>query len=202
MEDNIDTILLNKTTTFLYNDKPSSWLPSLVTACTVSTYAFWAMFVFPGFRKVPVKLRVPFLPSSKCQTTNVLKLLKGREGKFVDLGSGDGRLVFTAVSLGLQCTGYELNPVLLNWAKTLARWRGLSPTQATFLKQNFWEMETLEKKLLAELSEGARVIVCRFPFPHWPPTCTEGVGLNQVWAYDVMHLNGSLLHYRKLQPCT
>ncbi|XP_018121461.1 ATP synthase subunit C lysine N-methyltransferase isoform X3 [Xenopus laevis] len=184
MEDNIDTILLNKTTTFLYNDKPSSWLPSLVTACTVSTYAFWAMFVFPGFRKVPVKLRV-----------------------------------FTAVSLGLQCTGYELNPVLLNWAKTLARWRGLSPTQATFLKQNFWEvdlsqynnvtvflapcvMETLEKKLLAELSEGARVIVCRFPFPHWPPTCTEGVGLNQVWAYDVMHLNGSLLHYRKLQPCT
>eukprot|EP00079_Xenopus_tropicalis_P011857 XP_002938227.2 PREDICTED: protein FAM173B-like isoform X1 [Xenopus tropicalis] len=219
MEDSIETILQNKTTKFLYSDKPSSWLPCLASGITASIYAFWAVFVFPGIRKVPVSLRVPYLPSCKPQTANILKLLNGREGKFVDLGSGDGRLVFSAVSLGLQCTGYEFNPILINWAKTLAWWRGISPNQATFLKQNFWEvdlsqyknvtvflapnaMETLEKKLSAELPDDARVIVCRFPFTHWPHTCTEGASLDQVWAYDVMRLKGSLLHYRKQQPCT
>eukprot|EP00079_Xenopus_tropicalis_P014141 XP_004910399.1 PREDICTED: protein FAM173B-like isoform X2 [Xenopus tropicalis] len=184
MEDSIETILQNKTTKFLYSDKPSSWLPCLASGITASIYAFWAVFVFPGIRKVPVSLRV-----------------------------------FSAVSLGLQCTGYEFNPILINWAKTLAWWRGISPNQATFLKQNFWEvdlsqyknvtvflapnaMETLEKKLSAELPDDARVIVCRFPFTHWPHTCTEGASLDQVWAYDVMRLKGSLLHYRKQQPCT
>ncbi|XP_016132800.1 protein FAM173B-like [Sinocyclocheilus grahami] len=46
-------------------------------------------------------------------------------------------------------------------------------------------MGVLEEKLLKKLPEDARVIVCRFPFPHWPHSCTAGSGLNQVWAYDV-----------------
>lgn len=48
-----------------------------------------------------------------------------------------------------------------------------------------WQMGVLEEKLLKELPEDARVIVCSFPFPHWPHSCTAGSGLNQVWAYDV-----------------
>uniref|UniRef100_A0A4W5RR92 Uncharacterized protein n=1 Tax=Hucho hucho TaxID=62062 RepID=A0A4W5RR92_9TELE len=35
-------------------------------------------------------------------------------------------------------------------------------------------MEVLEEKLLKELSEDPRVVVCRFPFPHWPHTCSKG----------------------------
>uniref|UniRef100_A0A8K9X8P4 Uncharacterized protein n=1 Tax=Oncorhynchus mykiss TaxID=8022 RepID=A0A8K9X8P4_ONCMY len=50
-------------------------------------------------------------------------------------------------------------------------------------------MEVLEEKLLKELSEDAMVVVCRFPFPHWPHTCSKGSGLDQVWAYDVSTLN-------------
>eukprot|EP00079_Xenopus_tropicalis_P011858 XP_002938228.1 PREDICTED: protein FAM173B-like isoform X3 [Xenopus tropicalis] len=172
MEDSIETILQNKTTKFLYSDKPSSWLPCLASGITASIYAFWAVFVFPGIRKVPVSLRVPYLPSCKPQTANILKLLNGREGKFVDLGSGDGRLV------------------------DLSQYKNVT----VFLAPN--AMETLEKKLSAELPDDARVIVCRFPFTHWPHTCTEGASLDQVWAYDVMRLKGSLLHYRKQQPCT
>ena len=38
-------------------------------------------------------MQVPFLPSGKTQTQNVMKLLRGRRGCLVDLGSGDGRLV-------------------------------------------------------------------------------------------------------------
>lgn len=37
--------------------------------------------------------QVPYLPSSKVQTLNIMKLLEGRAGRLVDLGSGDGRVV-------------------------------------------------------------------------------------------------------------
>ncbi|KAJ1209820.1 hypothetical protein NDU88_005192 [Pleurodeles waltl] len=170
------------------------------------------MFVLPGFRKIPFKLKVPYLPSGRVQCENVMKLLKGRQGRLVDLGSGDGRLVLTAASMGLQCTGYELNPILLLFAKTQARWRGISHGQATFVNKDFWMadmssfnnvtiflapnvMGPLEQKLSTELPEDARVIACRFPFPNWPPTCSEGSGLDQVWAYDMKSMKKkALLH--------
>lgn len=38
-------------------------------------------------------VQVPYLPSSRTQTQNVMKLLHGRAGSLADLGSGDGRLV-------------------------------------------------------------------------------------------------------------
>lgn len=38
-------------------------------------------------------VQVPYLPSSKDQTLNTMKLLEGRTGRLADLGSGDGRLV-------------------------------------------------------------------------------------------------------------
>ncbi|KAG8456594.1 hypothetical protein GDO86_002392 [Hymenochirus boettgeri] len=207
-------ILLNKTTKFLYDDKSNHRLSWLVSGITASVYGLWAMFVFPGFRKVPWRLKVPYLPSSTTQTDNVINLLRGRKGKLVDLGSGDGRLVFGAAPLGFQCTGYELNPILITWAKTKALLLGISHNQATFVKKNFWEvdlsqynnvtaflapgvMETLEDKLIAELRDDARVIVCRFPCPRWIPTCSEGVGLDQVWAYDIMHLKKSFLPKKK-----
>jgi len=38
-------------------------------------------------------VQVPYLPSSRTQTQNVMKLLHGRAGCLADLGSGDGRLV-------------------------------------------------------------------------------------------------------------
>ncbi|MEE6458312.1 hypothetical protein FKM82_000249 [Ascaphus truei] len=138
MEDNIDMILYNKTTKLILSDETNSRLPWLASGLLASVYGMWAMFVLPGFRKVPWKLKVPFVPSSKSQTANVMKLLKGRNGRLVDLGSGDGRLVFAAVSMGLQSRGYELNPILVTYAKTQAWWRGISQNQATFVRQDIW----------------------------------------------------------------
>ncbi|XP_073440404.1 ATP synthase subunit C lysine N-methyltransferase-like isoform X3 [Dendrobates tinctorius] len=113
--------------------------------------------------------------------------------------------VFTTASMGFHSTGYELNPILLNWAKVMAYRRGISRQQAIFLKQDFWAadlskysnvtvflapgvVETLKKKLADELPDDARVIVCRFPLIGWSPTCTEGTGLDQVWAYDMANV--------------
>lgn len=205
MEDNIDILLLFKRKTFLAKNDQIPNLSWIVSGAVASAYGLWAMLVLPGFRKVPFKFKVPYLPSGRVQCENGMKLLKGRRGRLVDLGSGDGRLVLAAASMGFHCTGYELNPILLLYAKTQARWRGISHGQATFVNEDFWMadmscynnvtiflapsvMEPLEHKLSSELPEDARVIVCRFPFPNWPPSCSEGSGLDQVWAYDMKSL--------------
>lgn len=52
------------------------------------------------------------------------------------------------------------------------------------------QMLPLERKLELELEGGARVIACRFPFPHWTPDHTAGEGVDTVWAYDVDSLRG------------
>ncbi|XP_016369142.1 protein FAM173B-like [Sinocyclocheilus rhinocerous] len=173
----------------------------LIGSAFAGVYRLWAMFCMPGLR-VPFRLKVPFLPSTKEQTLNVIKLLEGRKGHLADLGSGDGRLAFAAPSMGFQCTGFEINSMLLACSRSKAWWRGVPHTDIHFVKQDFWKtdlskyrnvavflapavMGVLEEKLLKKLPEDARVIVCRFPFPHWPHSCTAGSGLNQVWAYDV-----------------
>ncbi|XP_038826920.1 ATP synthase subunit C lysine N-methyltransferase-like [Salvelinus namaycush] len=110
--------------------------------------------------------------------------------------------ILTGAVVGFQCTGFEINSMLQTYPRDRAWWRGKTYTKANFVSKDFWKtdlsrynnvtvfmapavMEVLEKKLLKELSEDARVVVCRFHFPHWPHNCSKGAGLNQVWAYDV-----------------
>lgn len=75
---------------------------------------------------------MPYQPSSPRQVANALALLRGRAGKTVDLGSGDGRLVRAGSWRGLGCPG---------WAKgrdggcTHGEGEGETPTQ---LLPGFW----------------------------------------------------------------
>ncbi|XP_041915733.1 adenine nucleotide translocase lysine N-methyltransferase-like [Alosa sapidissima] len=198
MEDNIEVLLQDHTPRF----RNSSHLTLAIGTVFTGVYGIWAMFVLPGFRRVPIRLKVPFMPSPEQQTQNVLKLLKGRRGQLADLGSGDGRLVLGAHTMGFQCTGYEINPMLLAYSRARVWWRGIPSTHIRFLNQDFWKtdmskyqnvtvflapavMEQLEQKLRAELPPNARVVVCCFPFPNWLPSCAQGAGLEQVWAYDM-----------------
>ncbi|MEQ2258726.1 hypothetical protein XENORESO_001536, partial [Xenotaenia resolanae] len=152
---------------------------------------------------------VPYLPSSKDQAQNVMKLLEGRRGRLADLGAGDGRLVFAASSVGFQCTGFEINSVLVAYARTKAYWRGIPSSQAVFVKKDLWKtdlcsynnvtaflapgvMEVLGEKLLKELPQDALVISCRFPFPNWPQKSTVGSGLDQTFAYEISSVRSHL----------
>ncbi|KAI1900145.1 hypothetical protein AGOR_G00047000 [Albula goreensis] len=201
MEDTIEVILQDRDRELL-RPQTSPTLAGLAGALLAGLYGLWTMFALPGFRKVPIRLKVPYLPSSVAQTNNVMKLLEGREGPLADLGSGDGRLVLAACSMGMQCTGFEINSLLLAYSRCRALWRGVAPSQAQFINSDFWKtdlsryrnvtvflapgvMEVLEEKLLKELPCGARVVACRFPFPSWAPSASEGSGLDQVWAYDI-----------------
>ncbi|KAM9372409.1 adenine nucleotide translocase lysine N-methyltransferase [Phaethornis superciliosus] len=177
-------------------------LLELAVASGVAAWATWALLLMPGFRRVPLRLQVPYQPSSPQQVVNTLALLRDRSGKTVDLGSGDGRLVVEAYKQGLRPSiGYELNPWLLGLSNYRA-WKAGYYGKVSFLKKDLWKVNLsdcynvivflapsvkppLAAKLLAELPDEARVVSGRFPFPCWTPSSTLGQGLEQVWAYDM-----------------
>ncbi|XP_010874756.1 ATP synthase subunit C lysine N-methyltransferase isoform X1 [Esox lucius] len=209
MEDSTEFILQNQGSRMVYGSKDNPIVTASTGALLAGLYGMWTMFALPGFSKVPRRLKVPFLPSSKVQTINAMKLLEGRRGQLADVGSGDGRLVFAASSAGLQCTGFEINPMLLAYARGKARWTRVPSSQANFVNKDFWKtdlsnynnvtvflapgvMEVLGDKLLRELPDDACVVACRFPFPHWPHQATQGKGLDQAWAYDISAVRSAL----------
>ncbi|KAG9269982.1 ATP synthase subunit C lysine N-methyltransferase isoform X2 [Astyanax mexicanus] len=185
MEDSVEVILQDKRSWVSHRSQDRPVITAASGALLMGCYGLWSVFALPGFRRVPVHLKVPYLPSSGVQTQNIMRLLRGRAGRLVDLGSGDGRLVLTASSLGFQCTGYEINSILVSYARVKARLMGIPTTRARFVNEDLWKMEVLAKKLEKELGDDTRVIACRYPFPDWPVAETEGRGLDQAWAYDM-----------------
>ncbi|XP_042095823.1 adenine nucleotide translocase lysine N-methyltransferase isoform X3 [Ovis aries] len=151
----------------------------------LAVYAMWALLLQPGFRRVPLRLQVPYVGASARQVEHVLSLLRGRPGKTVDLGSGDGRIVLAAHRCGLcPAVGYELNPWLVGLAR-LRAWRAGCAGSVRYHREDLWKLPLLEDKLQAELPAGARVVSGRFPLPTWQPVAVVGEGLDRVWAYDI-----------------
>ncbi|XP_069875895.1 adenine nucleotide translocase lysine N-methyltransferase-like isoform X2 [Dipodomys merriami] len=177
-------------------------LLQLAAGSGLAAYAVWALLLQPGFRGVPLRLQVPYVGASARQVEHVLLLLRGRPGKTVDLGSGDGRIVLAAHRCGLRpAVGYELNPWLLGLAR-LHAWRAGCAGRVRYYRQDLWKVSLkdcynvsvflapsvlplLEDKLWAELPPGARVVAGRFPLPTWQPVAVAGEGQDCVWAYDV-----------------
>ncbi|KAF7698167.1 hypothetical protein HF521_004677 [Silurus meridionalis] len=180
-------------------------LLQLTAGTGLAVYAMWAGVLMPGFRRVPLKLQVPYIPASKRQVGNVMTLLKGRSGGIADLGSGDGRIVLEASRLGFSpAVGYELNPWLLRLSRFHA-WRTGHYDKVSYRREDLWKvnlsgyenitvflapsvLELLQKKLLAELPEDAVIVAGRFPFPDWTPCRTEGDGVDRAWSYHIQAL--------------
>ncbi|KFP78383.1 Protein FAM173A, partial [Acanthisitta chloris] len=143
-------------------------------------------------------------PASPGQVANAMALLRGRAGKTVDLGSGDGRIVVEAYKQGLRpALGYELNPWLLCLSNYRA-WKAGYHGKVSFLKKDLWKVDlsdcynvivflapsvvswSLTPQIgQSKLEEDFLVVSGRFPFPSWPPSSSLGQGLEQVWAYDI-----------------
>ncbi|XP_068102541.1 adenine nucleotide translocase lysine N-methyltransferase isoform X1 [Hyperolius riggenbachi] len=165
-------------------------------------YSVWALVLMPGFRRVPLKLQVPYIPASARQVENVMTLLKGRSGKMADLGSGDGRIVLEAARRGFcPAVGYELNPWLIRLSYFYA-WKSGYHSQVSYLREDLWKvrlhdcknvsvflapsvLSLLEKKMLEELPDDTRVVAGRFPLPSWAPSTVIGEGAERAWAYDM-----------------
>lgn len=153
--------------------------------------------VLPALRKVCL----PFVPATTDQLLGVSKALAGRSGKLLDVGSGDGRIVFTAAKLGFQADGVELNPWLVYYSRIAAL---LKPEYRSckFFRCDLWKfdlkpynnivifgveqmMKDFENKLLTETRKDTVVVACRFPLPNMTPVETIGSGVDTVWKYVV-----------------
>ncbi|KAF7664489.1 hypothetical protein LDENG_00175110 [Lucifuga dentata] len=179
------------------------WGVAQIAAGTgLAIYAVWVGILQPGFRKVPLRLQVPYIPASKAQVCNVMTLLRGRKGNLMDLGSGDGRIVLEAHRQGFSpVVGYELNPWLVQLARFHA-WRAGQHGKVAYRREDLWKVDLtdcknvtvflapsvlslLQEKLHAELPDDALVVAGRFPFPDWTPCMTEGHGVDRAWAYTM-----------------
>ncbi|XP_064643673.1 ATP synthase subunit C lysine N-methyltransferase-like [Lineus longissimus] len=159
-------------------------------------YAVTTPFVLPALRKICL----PYVPATTKQVENVMKMLKGRSGTFIDLGSGDGRIVIEAAKMGFRATGVELNPWLV-WYSRISAWREGVNKQTKFVRRDLWKidpskydnvvifgveqmMEPLEEKLKKELCADGHIVACRFPFKSWHPTNEINAGIDTVWLYE------------------
>nr|XP_014427130.2 protein FAM173B isoform X4 [Pelodiscus sinensis] len=209
-----DTLHIN-----LDNDSPRkrNWglfVTGIVGGTLVVLYAVVTPFITPALRKICL----PFVPATSTQIENVLKMLQHRSGSLVDIGSGDGRIVIAAAKEGFKAVGYELNPWLV-WYSRYCAWREGMHHNTKFYISDLWKvsfsqytnvvvfgvpqmMPQLEKKLEEELDHNARIVACRFPFPHWMPDHTTGEGIDMVWAYDSKTFKGNSKRYSEtVQRC-
>ena len=134
---------------------------------------------------------VPFVRSTDEQASTILKLLKPAKGeRIADLGSGDGILLISIAQAGALSEGFETSPILVWKSRRKIKKLGLAE-KVTIYRKSYWEedlssydaitiygvdsvMGRLERKLLAELKPGTRVVSSKYKFPHWKPAKEEG----------------------------
>jgi len=150
----------------------------------------------------------PYIPTKMDQIKKVLKLAGVKKGKkFYELGSGDGRVVFAAASLGAHSVGieqswlrvlysrYKTSLLLRNKAQRLAlhpKGVNVSFYHNNIFRRNFHDADVvyiyllqkgvkkLEEKLKKELKPGAVVITQTYHFPNWKPFKKLG----NFWLYN------------------
>lgn len=91
-------------------------ISALAVGCSIAAIPF----LTPAMRKHAL----PYVPATPKQISNVFKALRAYRPednpnmvKLVDLGSGDGRIVFEAARKGYRATGVELNAILCFYSK-------------------------------------------------------------------------------------
>ena len=127
---------------------------------------------------VVVLYGAPYLPTLRPQIEDAIKLSELKQGQtLLELGSGDGRVLFAAAEQGIHAIGYELNPLLVLYTKIRARkypglvevywgdfWRAKWPkTDAIFVFLLAKYMKKLDKKIVQEYG-GSKVKLVSFAF--------------------------------------
>ena len=128
----------------------------------------------------------PSVPTPTSVVDEIMKLAEvGPDDYVVDLGSGDGRLVIAAVAKYKARGGFgvDISPMMVTLSNQNAAQAGVADRVRFYERDLFATdvreatvvtiyllpsiMGKVEKKLLAELKPGTRVVVHDFPFPSW-----------------------------------
>lgn len=136
-----------------------------------------------------------YYPSAEKNIQSLIKLAKPKpKDIFVDLGSGDGRIVIAAAKIGIKSIGYELDPILVHKSTKKIKKLHLSHLADIKLK-NFWKIDFNNiniiyvyqfpkyikklEKILNKNQHPITVISYRYPFPNQKPYLIK----NQTYFY-------------------
>jgi len=172
-------------------------------SCLLLLAGFWTISSFIG---VIIAWGVPYVPLSKYQLSLLKKNVKvSKDDKVVDLGCGDGRVLFTFEEMGVEnLVGYEVNA----WAYVISVLKKkIRRSKAKLYLKNFnpidlseynivfcyllpYYLDKIEGKLKKELKPGAKVISFGFEFKNWKPVeiiCTDQKNkrLNRIFVYKI-----------------
>ena len=152
--------------------------------------------------RYPGNLDVPYVPTNQATVEAMLRLAGVGNGDFVvDLGSGDGRILITAVrKYGARGFGVDLDPQRVKESLANAKLAGVSD-RAQFYQRNLFDTKIAEAtvvtlyllprvnielrpRLLAELRPGTRVVSHDFDMGDWKPDLRATVrGTNSTVYY-------------------
>ena len=137
----------------------------------------------------------PFVGSNMDIVHRMVELAAPRSGETVlDLGSGDGRIVFAALEKrpGVHGLGVDINAELVQKANAAAKAKGLAD-RVRFTHQNAFDadlsnvdvifmwlfpelMRLLRPKILAQARPGTRVVVSTWDLGSWQPDAVDDQG--------------------------
>src|SRR4030042_5465352 len=154
-------------------------------------------------------LDLPYVATKRHKIETILKFAdikngrrpRGRSGlegeTVVDLGSGDGRLLFASAKKGAKAIGYEINPFLVVLTRIHASLKGLSENIRVY-KKNLWQadlksadvifvygrkktMQKFEDFVYKNAKKDTRIVVNTNPFPNKKPQKEE----NNIFLYKI-----------------
>ena len=153
---------------------------------------------------------VPFVPTPEDAVEGMLKLAEVKPGDVVyDLGSGDGRIVISAVQNhgAARAVGVDINPVRIQEANDNAQRAGVQD-KVEFRQGDLFDAdigdatvvtlyllpsvnERLKPKLLSELKPGTRIVSHGFDMGDWKPEKTIDEGGRTLYLWVVPERGGA-----------
>ena len=143
------------------------------------------IYIFDAF------LELPYVATKKGKVATIIELANIKPGETaIDLGSGDGRLLFATAQKGAKAIGYELNPLLVALTNLKAWFFHLRGEQVKVYRSDLWKadlknadvifvyarqgtMKRMEDFVYLNAKKGSRVVVnsdLTKPFPTKKPT--------------------------------
>jgi len=182
--------------------RPFLRLLALAPALTVPAFHLRA-------QDAEVQKDVPFVPTPDDVVAAMLKHAKVTKNDVIyDLGSGDGRIVISAVKQsGAKGVGIDIDPQRIKEANENAKAAGVTD-RVKFIQQSFFDADIkdatvvtlyllpdinmkLRPKLLKELKPGTRIVSHNYHMGDWKPKAQETIGHHTVYFW-VVPANGKL----------
>lgn len=157
-----------------------------VSVLMVISLALFSVVIMGIFYTLDFFLEIPYIATKHKFVSQVINFSGVKKGNtVVDLGSGDGRLLFEVAKRGAFGIGYEINPFLILLSKLKRYLKGYDQ-EIKIINKSVWnadlkvadviliyslktKMKKFEDFVYKNAPKGTRVLVNTNPFPNKKP---------------------------------